>query len=298
MDSIVCDSLQSPETSDVFREVDRQWVQPYLASVLSSSSPSPSHHVSTLDVLQSCHNNETLYNIARLSSVYDVTHLQQWRQHYNMDQIEQNLDIRPLRGLQLINADTKRALQFLAKSQLTRLDLARFKDMSEEEIVKMDLRKFVRQLRVLKDDLSRSSGFRSMTTRLSNEVLYLENMMRVAEQVKITVRHLKQTIDILEENMRINVGSMKDNIEVLLNDASSATNILNSEGGDILRQLTVSHVRDTLDLVDTFVETVIIGFNKDVGFCQPLSNSFNASVVALCDEMVQPFNGFWASIGW
>ena len=298
MDSIVCDSLQSPETSDVFREVDRQWVQPYLASVLSSSSPSPSHHVSTLDVLQSCHNNETLYNIARLSSVYDVTHLQQWRQHYNMDQIEQNLDIRPLRGLQLINADTKRALQFLAKSQLTRLDLARFKDMSEEEIVKMDLRKFVRQLRVLKDDLSRSSGFRSMTTRLSNEVLYLENMMRVAEQVKITVRHLKQTIDILEENMRVNVGSMKDNIEVLLNDASSATNILNSEGGDILRQLTVSHVRDTLDLVDTFVETVIIGFNKDVGFCQPLSNSFNASVVALCDEMVQPFNGFWASIGW
>ena len=60
----------------------------------------------------------------------------------------------------------------------------------------------------------------------------------------------------------------------------------------------MSHVRDTLDLVDTFVETVIIGFNKDVGFCQPLSNSFNASVVALCDEMVQPFNGFWASIGW
>ena len=298
MDSIVCDSLQSPETSDVFREVDRQWVQPYLASVLSSSSPRPSHHVSTLDVLQSCHNNETLYNIARLSSVYDVTHLKQWRQHYNMDQIEQNLDIRPLRGLQLINADTKSALQFLAKSQLTRLDLARFKDMSEEEIVKMDLRKFVRQLRVLKDDLSRSSGFRSMTTRLSNEVLYLENMMRVAEQVKITVRHLKQTIDILEENMRVNVGSMKDNIEVLLNDASTATNILNSEGGDILRQLTVSHVRDTLDLVDTFVETVIIGFNKDVGFCQPLSNSFNASVVALCDEMVQPFNGFWASIGW
>lgn len=297
LDTFVCDSLQSPESSDVFREVDKQWVQPYLASVLSSSS-SPSHRVSTLDVLQSCHNNETLYNIARLSSVYDVTNLQQWREHYNMDQIEQKLDIRPLRGLQLINSDTKSALQFLSKSQLTRLDLARFKEMSEENIVKMDLRKFVRQLRVLKDDLSRSSGFRAMTTRLSNEVLYLENMMRVAEQVKITVRHLKQTIDILEENMRVNVGSMKDNIEVLLNEASTATNILNSEGGEILRQLTVSHVRDTLDLVDTFVETVITGFNKDVGFCQPLSNSFNASVVALCDEMVQPFNGFWASIGW
>ena len=107
---------------NVFREVDKQWVQPYLASVLSSSS-SPSHRVSTLDVLQSCHNNETLYNIARLSSVYDVTNLQQWREHYNMDQIERKLDIRPLRGLQLINSDTKSALQFLSKSQLTRLDL-------------------------------------------------------------------------------------------------------------------------------------------------------------------------------
>ena len=66
----------------------------------------------------------------------------------------------------------------------------------------------------------------------------------------------------------------------------------------MLRDLTVSHVEDTLGLVDNFVEVVISGLQRDVGYCEPLSNSYNASVVALCDEMVQPFNGFWASIGW
>jgi len=295
LDTIVCETLQSPASSDVFREVDVRFIQPHLQSLFSSYGH---HKVSTLKLLESCHNNETLYTIAGLSSVYDVKKLKNWRQQYNMDKIERDLNIRQIRGIQLVSADTSKDLEFLSRSQLTRLDLAKFKKVSEEEIIEIDLRSFVRQLRSLREDITRDPGLRGMTTKLSNEVLYLENMMRVAEQVKLTIRHLKQSIKLMEENMKVNVGTLSDNIGTLVREANDATNVLNNEGADILRQLTVSHVQETLSLVDTFVGSIIDGFHRDVGYCAPLSNSYNTSVAALCDQMVQPFNGFWASIGW
>ena len=288
----MCESLKTPESSDVFRELDTQFIQPRLSSLVSSQDRH--HTLSTLEVLRSCHQNQTLYTIARLSSVYDVTNLREWRTQYNLARLEADLNIRPVRGISLVARDTATDLKFLAGSALTRLDLSKFKAIREGSVISTDMRRMVRQLRVLREAVTRS-----VATRLSNEILYLENMMRVAEQVKLTVRHLKQTTSLLEENLSLDLTeSIEDRITQLVTKANTATSVLNDQGAEMLRQLTVSHVEDTLGLVDSFVEVAISGLRRDVGFCEPLSNSYNASVVALCDEMVQPFNGFWASIGW
>ena len=288
----MCESLKTPESSDVFRELDTQFIQPRLSSLVSSQDRH--HTLSTLEVLRSCHQNQTLYTIARLSSVYDVTNLREWRTQYNLERLEADLNIRPVRGISLVARDTATDLKFLAGSALTRLDLSKFKVIREASVISTDMRRLVRQLRVLREAVTRS-----VATRLSNEILYLENMMRVAEQVKLTVRHLKQTTSLLEENLSLDLTeSIEDRITKLVTEANTATSVLNDQGAEMLRQLTVSHVEDTLGLVDSFVEVAISGLHRDVGYCEPLSNSYNASVVALCDEMVQPFNGFWASIGW
>ena len=288
----MCESLKTPESSDVFRELDTQFIQPRLSSLVSSQDRH--HTLSTLEVLRSCHQNQTLYTIARLSSVYDVTNLREWRTQYNLARLEADINIRPVRGISLVARDTATDLKFLAGSALTRLDLSKFKAIREGSVISTDMRRMVRQLRVLREAVTRS-----VATRLSNEILYLENMMRVAEQVKLTVRHLKQTTSLLEENLSLDLTeSIEDRITQLVTKANTATSVLNDQGAEMLRQLTVSHVEDTLGLVDSFVEVAISGLRRDVGFCEPLSNSYNASVVALCDEMVQPFNGFWASIGW
>ena len=288
----MCESLKTPESSDVFRELDTQFIQPRLSSLVSSQDRH--HTLSTLEVLRSCHQNQTLYTIARLSSVYDVTNLREWRTQYNLARLEADLNIRPVRGISLVARDTATDLKFLAGSALTRLNLSKFKAIREGSVISTDMRRLVRQLRVLREAVTRS-----VATRLSNEILYLENMMRVAEQVKLTVRHLKQTTSLLEENLSLDLTeSIEDRITKLVTEANTATSVLNDQGAEMLRQLTVSHVEDTLGLVDSFVEVAISGLRRDVGYCEPLSNSYNASVVALCDEMVQPFNGFWASIGW
>ena len=289
LDTIVCDSLKHPESSDVFREVDLHFIQPRLSALFASEDRHLQHRgVTTLEVLRSCHNNHTLYNIARLSSVYDVNNLRDWRQQYDLAGVEAELRIRPVRGVNLVSRDTATDLQLLARSPLTRLELSRFKSMSAEAVIRVDMRKVGRQLRVLREEVTRG-----VATKLNNEILYLENMMRVAEQVKLTVRHLKQTTALLEENLVAGASVTR-----LVEEANTATSLLNSQGAELVRQLTSEHVEASLGLVDRFVETVVTGLQRDVGHCEPLSNSYNATVVALCTEMVQPFNGFWASIGW
>lgn len=57
-------------------------------------------------------------------------------------------------------------------------------------------------------------------------------------------------------------------------------------------------MNETVGLIDAYVERVINYTTNYVGQCHPISRSYNATVVALCREIVDPFNGFWASIGW
>lgn len=66
----------------------------------------------------------------------------------------------------------------------------------------------------------------------------------------------------------------------------------------MIGELTESYVTETVGLIDEYVDRVITSIQAEVGYCAPLSTSYNATVVAFCHEVVDPFNGFWASIGW
>ena len=50
--------------------------------------------------------------------------------------------------------------------------------------------------------------------------------------------------------------------------------------------------------IDDYVNRVINYTTNYIGRCEPVSTSFNATVVSVCNEIIDPFNGFWASIGW
>jgi len=69
-------------------------------------------------------------------------------------------------------------------------------------------------------------------------------------------------------------------------------------GPELIGDLTEKYVAETVGLIDEYVERVIESIQTEVGYCAPLSTSYNATVVAFCHEVVDPFNGFWASIGW
>merc|ERR1719384_1739343 len=74
--------------------------------------------------------------------------------------------------------------------------------------------------------------------------------------------------------------------------------MIQTEGPELIASLTDQYVSETVDIIDEYVKRVVTKIQGEVGYCAPLSTSYNATVISVCHEVIEPFNGFWASIGW
>jgi len=301
VEKTVCKTLLAPHKSDIFQQVDQQFLQPKLNEVLNEAS-SGNNRYSASKLISECHTNDTIYNILKLENVYNITELTNWRSNYGIGEYIENLknkiQIGELSSITLLTPETTRDLQELARSEISDMDFSKFTDILEDEITKIDLRSFIRHLRTLREQVGRYPPIKFVATKLGNEALYLENMNRVAEQVKLTIRHLKESVAQLEQNIKFNKSSMREAINSLIAQANRATDVIRSKGPELIGDLTESYVSETVGLIDEYVDRVITSVESEVGYCAPLSTSYNATVVAFCHEIVDPFNGFWASIGW
>ena len=91
---------------------------------------------------------------------------------------------------------------------------------------------------------------------------------------------------------------MREALQGLIKQASEASKFLRTDGPELVNKLSNSYVNETIGQIDDYVFRVINYTTNYIGRCEPLSNSFNATVVSVCNEIMDPFNGFWASIGW
>lgn len=121
---------------------------------------------------------------------------------------------------------------------------------------------------------------------------------QVVQSMKLIIRELTASVTALEKEAKFNKVSMREALRGLLKQASKASEFLRSEGPQLIDTLAEKYVNETVGLIDVYVERVINMTENHVGRCEPLSRSYNATVIAVCNEIVDSFNGFWASIGW
>ena len=103
---------------------------------------------------------------------------------------------------------------------------------------------------------------------------------------------------ILNQRKLLSQVSMREALRGLLKQATKASEFLRTEGPQLIDTLAGKYVNETVGLIDVYVERVINLTQNYVGRCEPLSRSYNATVIAVCNEIVDSFNGFWTSIGW
>merc|ERR1719328_587449 len=116
--------------------------------------------------------------------------------------------------------------------------------------------------------------------------------------MKLAMKDLVNSVEALELEAKHATPNLRESLRSLIRQAKAAREVLRKSGPQLVDQLTDQYVNETVGLIDQYVERVIGHTRNRVGRCEPLSNSFNATVIAVCNEIVDPFNGFWASIGW
>jgi hypothetical protein len=99
------------------------------------------------------------------------------------------------------------------------------------------------------------------------------------------------------------ITQLQTSVENLKHDASNVnmTELLSGlikPATTMASDLFNSYVNETIGQIDGYVNRVVTHTNNLVGRCAPLSSSYNATVKAFCNQIIDPLNGFWASIGW
>lgn len=295
VDKVVCESLRHPKDSELFQILDERFVQPIFERSKTKSQ------ISLTEFIHNCHQNMTLYRILQVEHIYNVEDLRNWKTEFGIgnvvDDLKRKIRLDDLQNIQILSPEAERELRELAESQISDLNFSQYTELLKEKITSIDLVTFTVRLRRIKEELS-GSQLRLVGAAIENEAMFIENMQKVVMDMKMAIRDLDKSVKLLEKEARHTKPSLGEAIRELINQATKATAYLRKEGPELVDQLTDLYVNETVGLVDNYVERVINRTENQVGNCRPISNSYNATVISVCNEIVDPYNGIWASVGW
>ena len=310
-DKVACNSLMNPNDSEIFQLLDKKVIQPLMQNQfehqssekrrdkVSSPIETALKDMSLTEVINSCHQNETMYKILRMDSIYNVEELRDWKTTYNVGSYLSNLKNKirsdDINNIQILSPQAQRNLEELAQSQISDLNFTQYTHLIQEQITSIELGSFTARLNQIRDRLPPGS---QASTLIANEALYLKGMEALVVEMKLATKQLQSKILELEKDAKFDQSTMREALGALIQQASKATRELKEGGTQLIDTLANRYVNETVGLIDAYVERVINYTTNYVGKCHPISRSYNATVVALCREVVDPFNGFWASIGW
>ncbi len=298
VDKVACEALNYPNGSEVFQVIDERFVQP---KIVANHPDAADKGISLNDLISSCHRNMTLYTMLEVQDIYDVSELRNWRRRYGIGDFIENLKrkirLDDLRGIQILSPEAERELVELAESEISDLNFSQYTQLLEEQITAIDLGQFTSRLRQIRERLDRTQA-RLVGPAMDNEALFLDQMQRVVMDMKLAMKDLVNSVEALEQEASHSTPNLRESLRSLIRQATAATQFLRKEGPQLVDRLTDQYVNETVGLIDVYVDRVINYTRNRVGRCEPLSNSYNATVIAVCNEIVYPFNGFWASVGW
>ena len=301
-EKVVCEALHHPDDSELFKVLDRKFIQ--LQREYSEDLESVAEDLSLRHIMSNCHANETLYNLLNLKSIYNVEELKNWKNDYGIGDDISSLKNKirlddNLRGIEILTPQAKKDLLQLASSEISDLKVSKYTQLMQEKITQLDLDIFVQKLKRVRDQLPLGTKTgRDVRATIENQIGFLEQMQNLVVQLQMGIRQLQDNVEQLERDAKFNKVSMKDALEGLIEQASAASQFLRNQGPELVDKLANSYVNETVGKIDDYINRVVNYTTNYIGRCQPLSNTYNATVVAVCNEIVDPFNGFWASIGW
>uniref|UniRef100_T1HW48 Uncharacterized protein n=1 Tax=Rhodnius prolixus TaxID=13249 RepID=T1HW48_RHOPR len=88
---------------------------------------------------------------------------------------------------------------------------------------------------------------------------------------------------------RFNHSSLKHAVDSLLSDLKQAQKTLNSQGPAIVRKLAEEFGKEFGIHIDSYLAKVESEASHDIGRCWPVSLVYNASVISLCNNILDPY---------
>ncbi|KAG5321983.1 PROML protein, partial [Pseudoatta argentina] len=290
----ICEPLKNPKDNRMFELVD-EFVQ--IKRILYPKNPNANINMSY--IVTKCHENETLYNVLNLKNVFIVESLRDYNGRYDINdtiqQLRRKISLSP--GVVILKDSARSKLNDLAQSGLSDIKFYQYAELLAENITNINLEHLAKQLREVSAKLP--EGQEEIRLSLEKNAHDLEHYHRdLVMPMAMFSEQLSANALTLQETIKFNHSSMADAIHDLVDEVTKAQQFLNKDGPEYVQYLATKFGNAFLHQVDKFLEHVIESAIFKIGRCAPVSNAYNATLVAGCNRILDPFNGFWASVGW
>ncbi|XP_028160718.1 prominin-like protein isoform X3 [Ostrinia furnacalis] len=291
----VCDPLTEPRGNRLFEDVDR-FVE--LEKVLFNERREPGLNLST--VLQACHANRTIYTTLQLHRLYDLEALVADSKRSLAARTALLRVAAPAAApVTILKPSAKDKLRQLAGTGLSDFNFDKILHALETNMTSLSLEGLAAQLNSTALAVEERSGYSRVAPELRRAAAALATLHRgILLPLLADTAELNTTAMKLRDGLRFNHTSLKEAISYLLYETSQAEHYLNTQGPELVQNITREFGDVVSTLVQQYLERLQDAAEHSVGRCGPLSNAFNATRDAACHKILMPWNGYWMSLAW
>ncbi|GAB0098286.1 prominin-like protein [Sergentomyia squamirostris] len=307
----VCVSLKNPADDQVFNYVDQLIDLNRVLYPSSSRNRGKSVKLRQYQreetpfrisqVIEACHGNRAAYDVLQLKNFKDIQEIREYPEKYNidglLDELIRSIDIRS--NLQILTPEAQEEIEKLATSELNNFPAHKFEQHLSDDITTTNLTELAIKLEDTAAKIPNTQEMNDIRSSLKNEALHLRtyqtNLVTPMTEAKDEILTLATDLD---KTLHFNANSFEEAIKKFLVETDKAQDFINVNGTQFVQQVIGELNTAFRNEITSYLELVITTLENEVGRCGPISNVYNATLVALCNRVIDPFNGFWAGVGW
>ncbi|XP_014215501.1 prominin-2 [Copidosoma floridanum] len=126
-------------------------------------------------------------------------------------------------------------------------------------------------------------------------------LMKLDKKVNDTVS-MGEKLIFTVKRIQLNATSMQKAVNNLIVDVEGAQHWFNYDATIAMKKMVASMGASLKNRIGEFFPQVLHSITNEFGRCAPLSKLYNATIartiVIGCENILDPFNGYWLSIGW
>ncbi|CAH1793590.1 unnamed protein product [Owenia fusiformis] len=247
-------------------------------------------------IISNCKDNMAIYKAADLESQVDIApYLDINSQIYQdmLSQIDKIHDVSiDLSNVNIISNDARTELQNLGNSGVGNIDFDDFRAELNKSFTSVDLGVLINDLESLATAIEGSDPATASALRTQAGRLRDINATTVAEMNTLTV-DLQKAIDDLEKDV-----DLQSRVNNLLSHLDTAQNKITTTGSTtIVNKLTETSNFVKQEITD-YVTSLSPKLQNELGKCYTLYSNLNSVAEGACENVLNPFNGFWFALGW
>ncbi|XP_034235032.1 prominin-1-like [Thrips palmi] len=287
-----CEFLRKPGDHQLTHLVD-ELLQKYRAEIAESSQLPPLHSIKYY--IEECRADKTMYEVIDLDSTIQIDNILQFVKNFDFTPYLKTIDenVQNVVNVKLLPQDIRNKIEDLKNSDLSKLGWDR---------VTNELDSFQKTAQPLSESIATWAQTLSQVAAnypaidVKDQVSNIEEILKKVESLQTLITQLIGLINKSSSDVMLGHKSFPEALQWLLDQASNTDQLVvnTAPGVTKLASNTAEGFRKELQ---AYLQWAVDRVKSHALKCKPIINIYDSMVMGVCDEIISPWNAFWAMSG-